>query len=312
MLIVLTASILLGLGGTLFAQTDELPWQLDAQLQPTADSKSFLWEVRSPTTHVYLLGSVHLANKTLYPLKPTIMQAYNSSETLVVEADTKSIDKSQVNKLTQKYGMYQKGTDLQKEIPKELYQQLDAKLLKINMQAEYFKTMKPWLVGLTYTMLSFSLQRLHDSERERFSQSYGIDEYFLRQARGKKPIEELESAEFQIKLLGSMPKNEQILFLEYSLDGKSQLDMTKLMTIWKEGDIPSLEKMLFRALQANKKYEFIYEKLFWKRNRSMSEKIEGYLTGKKVYFIVVGAGHLVGKDSIIDILQKKKYKIKRL
>ena len=229
--LVLIASILLGLGGTLLAQTGELPWQLDSQLPPTKDSKSFLWEVRSPTTHIYLLGSVHLANKSIYPLKPSIMQAYNNSQILVVEADTQGIEKSRINKLTQKYGMYEKGTDLEKEIPKELYQELDTKLLKLHMQAGYFKTMKPWLVGLTYTMVSFTMQRIGDQKQERFSQYNGIDEYFLRQARSnKKPIQELESAEFQIKLLGTMPKKEQILFLQYSLDNKSQLDMTSLMT----------------------------------------------------------------------------------
>ena len=42
----------------------------------------------------------------------------------------------------------------------------------------------------------------------------------------------------------------------------------------------------------------------------MAEKIEGYLKEKGSYFVVVGAGHLIGEKSIIDILRKNKLEVK--
>ena len=43
----------------------------------------------------------------------------------------------------------------------------------------------------------------------------------------------------------------------------------------------------------------------------MAKKIEKLFEENKKYFIVVGAGHLIGKDGIIDLLQKTgKYEIK--
>jgi uncharacterized protein len=44
----------------------------------------------------------------------------------------------------------------------------------------------------------------------------------------------------------------------------------------------------------------------------MVAKIEGYLKSKTGYFVVVGAGHLVGEKGIITLLQKKGYKVEQL
>ena len=45
----------------------------------------FLWELRSPTATVYLLGSVHVASGDMYPLDARIERAFQKSETLVLE-----------------------------------------------------------------------------------------------------------------------------------------------------------------------------------------------------------------------------------
>ena len=44
----------------------------------------------------------------------------------------------------------------------------------------------------------------------------------------------------------------------------------------------------------------------------MVEKIEGYLEEDETYFVIIGAGHLVGKKGIIEILEDKGYTVKQL
>ena len=39
----------------------------------------------------------------------------------------------------------------------------------------------------------------------------------------------------------------------------------------------------------------------------MASKIEGYLKTKETYFVVVGAGHLVGDKGIIKMLKERGY-----
>ena len=52
-----------------------------------AESKNFLWKVRSKTNTVYLLGSVHLSKKEMYPLNKRIEEAFQQSDFLAVEAN---------------------------------------------------------------------------------------------------------------------------------------------------------------------------------------------------------------------------------
>jgi hypothetical protein len=44
----------------------------------------------------------------------------------------------------------------------------------------------------------------------------------------------------------------------------------------------------------------------------MVSKIEEYLKEKGTYFVVVGAGHLVGEKGIIETLRKKGYQVEQL
>ena len=55
------------------------------------DGKSFLWEARSKTATVYLLGSLHLMKKEVYPLSEKIEKAFDRSEILAVEANINDI-----------------------------------------------------------------------------------------------------------------------------------------------------------------------------------------------------------------------------
>ena len=56
----------------------------------------------------------------------------------------------------------------------------------------------------------------------------------------------------------------------------------------------------------------IPDMLIYDRNVDMANVITEYIHDNKVFFVVIGAGHYVGKDSVIEILEKtKKYKIIR-
>ena len=53
-----------------------LPCALPAGEKAPADTgKVFLWEVQSAKTTIYLLGSIHVGSRDLYPLDQTVAQA---------------------------------------------------------------------------------------------------------------------------------------------------------------------------------------------------------------------------------------------
>ncbi|RJQ38322.1 MAG: hypothetical protein C4550_06760 [Nitrospiraceae bacterium] len=44
----------------------------------------------------------------------------------------------------------------------------------------------------------------------------------------------------------------------------------------------------------------------------MTLKIEEFLKTKETYFVVVGAGHLVGNKGIIELLKRKGYPVEQI
>jgi uncharacterized protein YbaP (TraB family) len=59
-------------------------------------------------------------------------------------------------------------------------------------------------------------------------------------------------------------------------------------------------------------YPSLYNKLFVRRNRNWVPEIIKLMNQQGDALVIVGAGHLVGKDSVIDLLTKKGYKVTQL
>lgn len=268
--------------------------------------KSFLWEVRSDSTVAYIFGSIHAAKEDIYPLPRKIGQAFQKSNTLAVEANIEAVDPNAYQAMLLEKGFYPSGESLEKNVSKKTYALIEAKLQALSA-AQFIQQMKPWLLALILTDLQLQLFG--------YSPEYGIDKYFLNKAQGVKQIAELESWRYQINLLSDFSQRDQETFLVYTLEYLDVLDkeVEKIIAAWSSGDVKTMEYILItEPLSSNKSLESIYEKLFFERNRNMASKIEGFLKTNKVYFVVVGAGHLVGKKGVIGLLEAGGYSVKQL
>jgi uncharacterized protein YbaP (TraB family) len=272
-------------------------------------SKSFLWEVTSDSTTVYLLGSVHVAKADLYPLNRAIEDAYDDSRYVVVEVDVSSTGLFESAELLMEIGMYPPGEDLQNNIPADLYSRLTARLLELD-SAGFFRYTKdayePWVV---YTMLA-ELEYMELG----YEAEYGIDMHFLDKAvKDGKDVLELESMEFQLEVLDSLPHELQVLLLEDAVDNPvTEEEMERLFEIWRTGDAVEMEQMVFGDVEEYPRFQLINEKLIDERNYLMVDKIESYLGDNEVYFVIVGAAHLVGENGIVNLLIEAGYHVEQL
>ncbi len=73
-----------------------------------------------------------------------------------------------------------------------------------------------------------------------------------------------------------------------------------------------MEPIIMKNINKDPQLVPIYEKLIDERNRKMVSKIEDYLRGKGTYFVVVGAGHLIGEKGIVEVLRKKGLRVQQL
>jgi uncharacterized protein YbaP (TraB family) len=74
-----------------------------------------------------------------------------------------------------------------------------------------------------------------------------------------------------------------------------------MVRAWKRGDT--------RWFEAEMSEEFgkdpaLYQSLLVARNRHWIPRIEALLDDDKNYLVIVGTGHLVGRDNVIELLKK--------
>jgi hypothetical protein len=122
---------------------------------------------------------------------------------------------------------------------------------------------------------------------------------------------ELESLDYQIKLLSSLADMEQELFLLYTLkDLKiAGQEFDRLFKAWVSGDSQGMESIMMKYTKEDRRLSSAYEKLVYERNRNMAGKIEAYLKTKGTYLVIIGAAHLVGEKGIVEILRGKGYRV---
>jgi len=278
----------------------------DADKRGNHTGKHFLWKATSNETTIHLLGSVHVGSSDMYPLAPVITTAYETADTLVVEVNA---DDEQLGAATKKLlalGRYDDGTTLQDNISTETWEKLSKVAARKKLNLDTLKTQKPWMITLALAQLM-----IRDSG---FSPKLGIDRYFIIGAKNKKPILELESADEQIALLSQFSKLEQDKLLLQTLNELDQGPQyfKEMIAAWQNGDAQKLHQLTTRDIDSEPAFKAIYNALFTQRNHSMATKIDQLVQTGGSYFVIVGSGHMVGSEGIVQLLKNKGYELTQL
>jgi len=273
------------------------------------NGKNFLWEVQNGKNKAFILGSLHIMPEDVYPLDEKIEKAFEEADYLVVEVDATKIDQKEMTDLISKNAGYENGKSLKTELPEELYKSVSEKFGKLGVPMTKIDIYKPWFVSMNLGLLC--LQKLN------ITAGQGIDVHFLSKEKvSNKKIIELETANAQIEMLSSNPEKAQIDYLQYSIDDyeKCATIYENMLEAWKLGDTTGLYKVTKKKMLALEKelpgMINFYNKMFTERDFNMIKKIDNLLNNgeDKVYFIIIGAVHLVGDDGILNLLNKKGYK----
>jgi uncharacterized protein YbaP (TraB family) len=173
------------------------------------------------------------------------------------------------------------------------------------MPAMILAKMKPWLVAITVATVPMI--------KAGMDPNLGIDKYFLDKAGQdgqKKEVVEIESADWQLNLLSGFSDEVQGKFLASAIEqaGKSIDHSKKIQELWMSGNAAKLEA----AINEDEGPPEVEKVLLHDRNPHMADVVERYLKGKDQAIVVVGAAHLVGKDGVVSLLEKRGYKVEQV
>jgi len=266
---------------------------------PAPAKKAMFWKVSSADKVAWLLGSIHLGSKSMYPLPKEMEDAFERSTALLVEIDINHVDMRKMQMLVFQTGLYGGDETLWDHVSPETRQRLEAFCEKYGLPAMAMLKMKPWAAAMMVSTLPLI--------KSGMEMNLGIDKYFLDKAeKSNKRVVEIESADEQMKLVSGITAE----MLEKSVTASAQQDPEeygkRLQQAWMSGDAGQMEK--FIQEQTSDAVEFA-KAMVEDRNLHMADVAEQFLKGKEQAFVVVGAGHMVGPGGVVRILEKRGYKV---
>jgi uncharacterized protein len=269
-----------------------------ASAAPAPASRSpLLWRVQRAAAVMYLFGSVHVAQADVYPLDARIESAFEQSETLVLEVDLDEATRQSAAARMLELARLPAGEDLAGQVSPETWQLFQEHVRDPGALA-IFSHLRPWFVGVTLT--SQELERLG------FESDLGLDEHFRqRQVARARPIVALETIDSQLGLFAALDRRQEEELLRETLEELPHYRelMTEAFEAWRKGDTVELEESLLGPLR--ERDPALFAKLFTERNQAMARRLLELLEQPRSYFVVVGAGHLVGDTSVVDLLARQ-------
>jgi uncharacterized protein YbaP (TraB family) len=257
----------------------------------------FLWKAQLGPSTVHFLGSVHVARAQLYPLDPRIEAAFAASDTLLLELDLDDQTQLAVAQRMLELGRLPAGKKLQDVVQPQTWQLLSETEQRRGLNLFGLRGFRPWFVALALTTQAL--------EKEGYSAEQGIDEHFRQAAAGRLKVGALETVDEQLSLFTQLSDADAELLLRQTLEEidqyAQQLDAS--FELWKAGDAAQLDQLLLTPMRSE--YPALFSKLFLERNRRMLERLEQLAKQPGRYFVVVGAGHLVGAGGIVDLLRAR-------
>ena len=279
------------------------------------ERKHLFWKVCDSNSCVYLLGSVHFADSSFYPLDSAIENAFELMEELAVEIDLSDDSISrQIAQMGEQHGFFHDGRTLDSVLPGKVAASLDSLCISWYLPLGTFNRYRPMSAGMTVT--SVGIMRLG------YDAKLGIDVHFLERAHAAgKGIVSLETVEEQVSVLAGDDDSDSlgIFYLETILRETSFLDSATrgMIRAWKTGDdslfrvYMNLDMAQLSSADSLLKKE-INERIYYSRNRKMAEKITAFLAEDRKIFVVVGAAHLVGNhENILDILRSRGFTVEQ-
>jgi len=268
-----------------------------------AEDRGVLWTVQGRQNTVYLLGSVHVLRPGDAALPRTALDAYADAEQLVMEIDLDDAtvgDPLAMAQQMQASAALPAGQSLQAVLGSD-YAEVERRAGEAGLDLAMFDRFQPWFVATLLLQLELA--------KRGFDPALGIEQQLAGRAiADRKPIMGLETPAQQFAVLSGLSLADQKRFLLMTLDESAQADaeLEQLLAAWRKGDTSALAALLSDEFE---RFPQLYRPLTEDRNRAWVGQLDDLLDDRDDYLVVVGALHLVGRDSVVDLLRQRGHTV---
>lgn len=265
---------------------------------------ALLWKIEGEelAEPSYLFGTIHLIQSDKFFWPDGTLAAFEESENVVFE-----VDLDDMFDLSKQMGLLTKAFMSGGQSLKDFYSDEDYKVVKnhfdgMGIPLFFLEKIKPMFLTV---FASGDIDMSGGLSGSSSVKSYEMEIYELCQTSNKE-VDGLETLEFQMSVFDSIPYQVQAdMLLETIKSSDTDNDAFKEMVqMYLDQDI---NKMV-DAMDDEGGIGGYEDILLFQRNKNWIPLI-GDMMQKNQTFFAVGAGHLGGKDGVIDLLKKAGYKL---
>jgi len=262
--------------------------------------KTAIWKLSDENSTVYLAGSVHLLREQDMPYPGAYDTVYEDSAEVVFEIDMKEMNGPGAALKMRQLGTLPAGETLGDHLSEATLSALEGYLTDKSLPAGMFNQFTPGMVYLTLG----SMEALRQGARP----DLGIEMQFHNKAtQDGKPGSGLETTAYQMSRFNELDTETLNDLIQETIEGSDETEETlnAIIDAWKTGNVEALEKLVYDEMAET---PAVLEILLVERNQNWIPVIEEKLAGDKNVMFIVGAAHLVGEGSVIQLLEEKGHK----
>jgi uncharacterized protein len=271
------------------------------------DADPAMWVVKDEDTTIYLFGTFHLMDGKADWFNEEVREAFDKSQELVVEIELpedQAAMAAQFQPLIARYAPDTQGRSLKNLLSEQEYKTLYEALKPMGIPVGGIDPLEPWFASF---MLTGAM-----GQKLGLSPENGAEFILKRAARQRNmTIGQVETLESQIQMFDAPPHDKQLAGLKETLKDLDALSgmLPRMLRVWNSGDAEGLDRVLNEGLGDDPEARRL---LLGARNEKWAEWIDQRMDRPGTVFMAVGAGHLVGNDSVQTFLQKRGLRSSRV
>ena len=269
-------------------------------LSACSQDQPAIWRVEAKNTELFLAGAVHFVSPSTNWSVGQFDKIVSEMNELILEIHSPT-DSSELDFFIQNHGLSNKPNGLQDHLSPNVYRDFSDRYHKISQVKKTKHLEAPW-----YALLKYVARR---DLREGHSPKYGLEHYILQRAEDLNiEVSGLETITFQLEMLDSISRTDPDSLFE--IEFRSEDGRYKAEEAWAQGDLNSLSKFVF---EYEDEYPLLFQQLIFDRNQQWTKQLSEILNnGSGTKLVVVGVGHMVGQNSVIELLKQEGFLVTRL
>lgn len=272
----------------------------EGQRQVSADPA--LWALSDEDTTIYLFGTVHMLRPGTRWFDDEVKAAFDRSDSLVLEIP--ETEPSEMVAVVSRLAINSDGPPTSEILSGKHRERYLAALKQYHLPLAAMDRVDPWMAAINLSVAPLAALGYREDQ--------GVEKTLTGAAKAAgKPVTGLETAEQQLGFFDSLPRDAQIAYLNSTVDQlpKVEKEFARLTRYWSRGQSEKLGLLLNDSVKETPELAKV---LLFDRNARWADSIEKRMAEPGTVFVAVGAGHLAGKGSVVDLLEKDGLTVRRL